>query len=254
MNELPGQPAPTQQRRRLRRLRENLLARDWVGVAVEIAIVAIGVLLAFQIDQWGERRNRAEAERQFLERLYSEYRRGLTELDFVDRYHMRMRSEIRAVFDARNDPAQLAIYQQKTDFGCGAARFRAAPFNDTAFEELLSSGRLNMVSDQQLRGEIRDLATAQAAAEKQVQYGRELVLNQLSELGDYYRFDIATGGKTICHIEWARLLEDPRAVNTIVRAYRVHLLALEERLKVKRLTERLLQHLACKLDKPECKV
>lgn len=224
----------------------------WNAVAWELAIVTLGVLLAFQIDQWGEQRTRAHAERQFLERLYSEYRRGLAELDFVNRYHTRMRSEIRAVFEARNDPAKLATYRQTTDFGCGAARFRSAPFNDTAFEELLSSGRLNMVSDQQLRAEIRDLATAQAASQKQVIYGRELVLNQLSELNDYYRFDIVGGGQTSCHIEWERLLKDPRAVNTIVRAYRVHLLALEERLKVKRLTEKLLQHLACKLGKPEC--
>jgi len=234
-------------------LREDLLSRDWVGVAVEIAIVAIGVLLAFQIDQWGERRDRAEAERQFLERLYSEYRRGLAELDFVNSYHTRMRSEIRAVFDARNNPAQLEVYRKTTDFGCGAARFRAAPFNDTAFEELLSSGRLNMISDQRLRGEIRDLATAQAAAEKQVNYGRELVLNQLSELNAYYRFDIVADGDTACHLEWQQLLKDPKAVNTIVRAYRIHLLALQEREKVKGLTQRLLQHFACKLGKPECR-
>jgi hypothetical protein len=76
MNPLPVEDTPNQKRRRLLRLREGLLKRDWVGVAAEMAIVAIGVLLAFQIDQWGDRRNRAEAERQFLERPYSEYHRG----------------------------------------------------------------------------------------------------------------------------------------------------------------------------------
>ena len=89
----------------------------------------------------GDRRADAQAERQFLERLYSEYRRGLTELDFVNSYHTKMRSEIRLIFEAREDLAQLEMYRQSTEFGCGAARFRAAPFNDTAFEELLSSGR-----------------------------------------------------------------------------------------------------------------
>ena len=164
-----------------------------------------------------------------------------------------MIADIRAVFEARKDPARLEAFRRNVDFGCGVARFRAAPFNDTAFEELLSSGRLNMISDQQLRGEIRDLATAQAAAEKQVGYGRELIFSQLSELTPYYRFDIIAGGKTTCSLDWARLLKDPAAVNTIVRAYRVHGLTLDERLKVKHRTERLLGNLACKLGKPECK-
>ena len=238
---------------RAQRTLTALRARDWLGIAIELVVVIVGILIAFQISEWGEQQRQAREERQFLERLHGEYRRGIAELEGLVSYHRIATRDIRQAFTARGDPFALERYRRQDNYGCATARLPAAPFNDTAFEELLSSGRLNLIGDERLRSEIRDLATAQAAASKQVDAGRQLVLNQLNELNAYYRFDMRRDGQVSCGIDWAGLLAKPTAVNAILRAYRVHYFTLTERLKVLSLTRRVLNDLACKLGKPDCK-
>ena len=65
---------------RFRRLREAIAEHNWFSVAIEILIVTVGVLLAFQIDQWGDQRRQAREESQLLERLYRDYGRAADEL------------------------------------------------------------------------------------------------------------------------------------------------------------------------------
>ena len=237
---------------RLSRLRDALRSRDWLGIGIELAVVTIGILIAFQIDQWADRRKRAGEERQFLERLYTEYQRGIAELDFVDRDSRRIREQIRQALAARVDANRLQAVSSLNDFGCGAGRFRSANFNDTGFTELVSSGRLNIISDPTLRSEVRDLAAAQATSSKQVEYARELMLGQLPYLDNYYRFDIDAAGRESCRLDWSVLVRDPKAVNAMTRAHRVHGFVMDERQKVRARSQALIRRLACILDKPEC--
>ena len=46
---------------RLDRMRFALRRRDWLGIAIEVLVVTLGVLLAFQIDQWAQDRRQARA-------------------------------------------------------------------------------------------------------------------------------------------------------------------------------------------------
>jgi hypothetical protein len=238
---------------RLVRLRAALAARDWLGIGIELAVVTLGVLLAFQIDQFGERRAQAKDERQFLGRLYSEYQRGIVELRGVIRQHDKSMREIRLIVAAIDDADQLRRYAETDSFGCDMVRHPSAPFNDSAYEDLVSSGRLNRISDPQLRGEVRDLTTAQGAAKGQQTFGRDLVMLQLSSLDPYYRYQLLPSGTTKCRIDWPGLIQDPRARNAVFRAYRLHQRVSTERQKELAQTERLLGKLACELDKPECR-
>jgi len=237
---------------RLSRLREALRARDWLGIVIELVVVTLGVLLAFQVDQWGDRHKQAQDEYRFLERLYMEYHRSLAELDEVDRDNQKIRRNIREALAARGDQARLEALSRRSSFGCGIARLRSANFNDTSFEELIASGRLNLISDPALRSEARDLAASQATSARQVEYSRELMLNQLPYLDPYYRYNIHPDGAEQCWVDWPALVKDPRAVNAIARAYRTHGFVLEERQKVRARTNALIHRLACKLSKPEC--
>ena len=257
MKEVASQPEPTAERprsepARLIRLIDALRQRDWLGIVIELAVVTLGVLLAFQVDQWGDRRNQAKEERRFLERLYTEYHRGIAELDFVDRDSRRIRDQIFKALSARATPKRLEELSRRPDFGCGAARFRSANFNDTGFGELVASGRLNLISDQALRSQVRDLAAAQATSSRQVEYARELMLGQLPYLDPYYRFDVDASRRESCHIDWVGLAKDPKAVNAVIRAHRVHGFVMDERQKVRAGSQALIRRLACALGKPEC--
>ena len=256
MNKLATEPMPDGaigRPTRLTRLIGAVRQRDWLGITIEVAVVTLGVLVAFQIDQWGDQRKQARDERHFLERLYTEYHRGLAELDDLDGDSRRVREQIRQAMAARGSRIELDPLSRREGFACGVARFRNANFNDTAFEELIASGRLNLISDAALRSEVRDLAAAQATASKQIEYSRQLMLNQLAHLDPYYRFELEPGGRSQCRIDWAGLVKDRKAVNAMVRGHRVHGFVMDERQKVRTRTEALIRRLACILGKPDCR-
>lgn len=237
---------------RLQRLRSALATRDWLGLGIEILVVTLGVLLAFQIEQWAQQRQKRAEERQFLERLSQEYRQAAIEMQSVNDFHRRTVDQVGEAFDARNQPERLAALANENDFACGIIRYRAAPYNETAAEEMLASGRLNIVADLNLRAKLREVAAAQAGTARMVNYARQLTLEQMAPIVRHMRIDLAPGRQYRCRIEWEELFADQLAVNAAVRSYRVHGLVLNDGLKTLRLTQDAAQNLACKLGMPDC--
>ena len=238
---------------RLARLRDALRARDWFGIAIELAVVTLGVLLAFQIDQWGEARQRAKEERQFLERLYVEYGRAIEEMRGIIGHHDRVMSDFRTAFESKHDAARLRDYSARLNFGCRAGYLGTAPFSDTVAEELLSSGKLNTISDPSLRAEIRDLTTAQAWLRDRAALGTAVTRDEGPYFNPYYRYEILPNGTTNCRMLWSELFSDPRAVTAGVRTYRMHELVGAGRRDLLHTTQRVRADIACKLEKPECR-
>lgn len=238
---------------RFRRLREAIAEHNWFSVAIEVLIVTIGVLLAFEIEQWGQRRERAAEERQFLERLYREYQRGIDELTAVIGTHDRVMRNFQKAFAARRDRALLDQYASTVGFGCDAGYLRTTPFNNTAFEELVSSGRLAIVSDPNLRARIRDLTTEQASLKDRAALGTEHARDQNAKLDPYYRFELMPDGSTRCFADWPRLLDNPAAVTAAVRVYRMHELVRKGRVDLLQMTQEVRAEVGCELGKSTCR-
>lgn len=236
------------------RVRDAFATRDWLGIAIEVIVVVLGVLIAFQIDQWGDQRKQAREERQFLTRLYGEYSRSIAELREADSQHHEVIAQVRAVVAAKSSPAVLAHFAQQEAFGCGIARQPLTTFNDTEYQELVASGRINTISDPKLRSDVRELTADQAAANALSTFGRDLLFTTLPDFNAYYHSDIAADGQPTCHIDWPKLVKDPLAVTAIVRGYRVHQMISDRRQAVLLQTERVRAEIACKIGKPECRV
>ena len=63
----------------LRKIRQNLLADGKIGKYVkyaigEIVLVVIGILIALQVDNWNEERNRQKEEIQYLITLQKDFK------------------------------------------------------------------------------------------------------------------------------------------------------------------------------------
>jgi len=174
------------------------------------------------------------------------------ELDVADQPSLELREEVRSALAARGDAALLQAISRRPGFGCGVGLLRTTTFNDTGSQELVSSGRINLISDTVLRAEVRDLAAEQAASLRQVDNIRYLI-NQRRSLDPYYRFDMDRSGQSQCHLNWATLVRDPEAVNAIILAHRLHGFVLDQRQRVRARTHTLIGRLACKLGKPECR-
>jgi hypothetical protein len=245
--------AASPKRLRLQRLTEALRRRDWLGLVLELGVVTLGVLLAFEIEQWGERRARAAEERHFLERLYREYQRGVEELnDVITRNHDKVMSDFQKAFAARRDPVRLGQYAATNNFGCAAGYLRTTPFSDTAFQELVSSGRLSIVRDPELRTRIRDLTTEQASLKDRAAAGTEAARDQNAVLNPYYRYELMPDGSTRCFVDWPRLFDNPAAVTAAIRVYRMHELVGQGRVDLRRMIQEVRAEVGCELGKVPC--
>lgn len=56
----------------LRRITQHVKAQNWFAVALDFVIVVAGILLAFQITNWNEARERRLSETEYLKRLHSD--------------------------------------------------------------------------------------------------------------------------------------------------------------------------------------
>lgn len=240
--------ATTASQSRMMRIVMALRARDWTAIVIEFGVVTLGVLLAFQIDQWAQDRRQAREERLFLERMWRETGEAIQENDWVISLHAANRRGLMQGLGLRGDPQALARHR----LGCGADSMPGLGFNDTSYEELSASGRLNLVSDPQLRSELRRVAAAQADAVAQLNYSRQKSIAIRQALEPYYLLDVDREGKRSCRTNWPALVKDPIATNAVVHAERNHVLMWWKRAYTRDLLARAHNRIACKLGKPDC--
>jgi hypothetical protein len=257
MNEVATQPGSATDlagtSARLARLIDTLRRRDWLGIGIELVVVTLGVLLAFQIDQWGELRKRAREERQFMEQLYVDARVGADELRPILETHRKFLREAGSALLAAGNPGKMAALPNRPDFGCGLPGFAPAPYNDTAYADIVQSGRLGLLSDTALRTAVRDLAASQLLGATEVASSRQLLQIYLPPVDPYYRVSIDRKFQPLCHIDWPRLLSDQKAVNVMARGVRRHLQVLRSRERTYQQTLRVQRMLACRIGKSECR-
>lgn len=255
---MPGGPstdAATERPRklsRLRRVREAFALRDWVGITIELVVVTLGVLLAFRVEQWGQQRNRNTEERQFLERLYRENARSVRELRDVYDVHRAKVAQLGTAIRSKEKPDVLRQLAGREGYGCWHMQMPAAAYNSTSSEELISSGRLNLISNPQLRLRLRELASAQAEDAALLGYRRDITQVEAPFLHPYYRLSLGRGPEPICFIDWPSLARDPNAITAIVHTYRAHARLEQSRKILLRKAEAAQHSLACALNKPEC--
>lgn len=250
MNEPVAADVGNMRRSRLERLRVALRMRDWLGLGLEILVVTLGVLLAFEIEQWAQERQRDAEERQFLERLHFDYGRAAREMQTTIGHHDDVIRIFRRAFAARDDPRELEVYSDEPG-ACRAGYLRTTPFSDTVFQELISAGKLDRIRDPKLRARVRDLTTLQAELKDRAAAGREVTRDDGPFLIRHHRYEILPDGRSTCHILWPRLFEDERAVTAAVRTYRMHELVGAGRRNLLRETLSVRRDIGAALGKPE---
>jgi hypothetical protein len=138
----------------LRRLGSALRARDWTAVAIEFAIVVLGIFAALQAENWNQERRDRQLEQVYISRLIDETRANLVLLSELERILEDKIDFILALPDLSLDEAfrldpQAFMYQ--LDF----STYLAIPaLRSETYQELESSGRLSLLRDTELRSAI----------------------------------------------------------------------------------------------------
>ena len=130
----------------VRRIREHVAAHNWFAVAIDLAIVVLGVLIATQVSNWNEGRLEAEQSRSYRDRLVGE-------LDFNARQYRHQISYYRQV--RGHGLAALAILEGRTtaparDFLIAAYQFSqvdTGPPKSYIYDEMVSAGMVDRLGN-----------------------------------------------------------------------------------------------------------
>ncbi len=136
----------------LGRLRKNLTEINWFAVIVDVSIVIVGILLAFQIDRWADQKRNQYLELEYLVRLKHDLQ---MEMELMDSALEIADDRIRAVKLLEKLTETSAVEEIPTGslpWAVETATWRSFP-NITSFvyRELQNTGNLALIQAESLR-------------------------------------------------------------------------------------------------------
>lgn len=153
----------------VRRLAGRLRAEDWIGLGLELTLVVVGILLAFQLDRAYQASQDRELEQRYLIRLREDLRRDSAEIaDNTFRTTVRL-GQVALLQAAITDPAVAANDPHAFAEALEQVTWRSVPtITSGTFDELRSTGRSILLRSEGLR---RDLSTYYGFIEEQQRLG-----------------------------------------------------------------------------------
>ncbi|MEM0963513.1 MAG: hypothetical protein AAGK21_13360 [Bacteroidota bacterium] len=197
---------PTPRRFGLARLAEAVRRQDWVTVLVEVAVVVLGVVIGFQVNDWGQARADQAKEQVYLRQLSEDLRETLAG---AERASERQRdvsrnaaSALRAYRSAERPPLD-SLYLW---MGGGFNFVSPAPVLGTA-QGIVSSGDLSLLRDDTLRAALPAYVERRRERRESIQVSIDLYAGAFARLL-----------REVDGLEAALLQIPPSAVDSIARS------------------------------------
>lgn len=136
----------------LRRLSENLKSQSWIAVCLDLVIVVVGIFLGLQASQWFEHRQEISLEQSVLQRLHGEFEEISAEARSAFETHqdtvVALEVVRQSVIDGKLDSNQEALFLDGLRW---AMSYDLGPNRSGTYIEILSSGHLRLLGDEDLR-------------------------------------------------------------------------------------------------------
>ena len=136
----------------IRRLAGFIRNHDWFAVTIEVLVVIVGLLLAFQLDRWWEQRGERVQEAEFVARLAEDVAR---DAEFLDRAIVlaRMRKGMaELLIDVAEDPFAATREPVRFIAAVQQAAYTYAPLPSAhTLEEMRSTGNLGLLQDPEVK-------------------------------------------------------------------------------------------------------
>lgn len=139
----------------LERLRRELAVLSYRSLALEIVVVILGILIAFQIDRWAEDRRDRDHEYDYLVRLKDDLQGEVQGMDVALR---QAESRIAAVLLLEEALENSSVARERPDAVVAAVEtvtWRSFPqINAFIYSELQSTGNLSLIRSEFLRRQL----------------------------------------------------------------------------------------------------
>lgn len=148
----------------LRRLGEAISGQNWFVVIIEVLVVVVGIFIGLQVDGWNEARKDRKDEKVFLHRLHEDLIIAEKLSSRVrDRRLNRLHSAMAAsdVLFGRVDREELM--EEECTAIANITFFNINVSGLSALEELVSTGRMDIIRDFEMRTALVELQQTRAA-------------------------------------------------------------------------------------------
>ncbi len=136
-------------RTRLLRVAEHIRTQNWTAIGIDFLIVVLGVFVGIQVANWNAARVDHKRGVEFTERLRDDLREERWTYDFIAAYTQDVRDAANRAVQALEGDIELS------DHDLLVAAYRATQYREgnrrrATFDELVSTGSLGLVTDQDL--------------------------------------------------------------------------------------------------------
>jgi Family of unknown function (DUF6090) len=139
------------------RLRRNLGESNYGSVGLELAVLILGILIAFQIDRWAEDRRDREQEYDYLVRLKEDLQFEINSINEATEYSEARIAAVLLLEEAISNPSIALERSGAVPVALETATWRSFPqINAFVYTELQSTGNLALIRSDSLRRELAD--------------------------------------------------------------------------------------------------
>ncbi len=138
----------------LHRLTEAIRNQNWFTLVIEFVILVAGIFVGLQVDGWNQARNDRALGQKYLLRLTEDIQ---ADIDNFHRLEQIFETKAMTIIDLRDLPVSKLLARPPAVLmrDLGYSTWVALPALQSAtFSELASSGRLALIQDVPLRGEL----------------------------------------------------------------------------------------------------
>ena len=134
----------------LRNLSRSLKEQNWTAIWIEFVLLVAGVFLGIQVANWNAALGDGKEATTYRQRLADDLRSELSGIETRMAYYQRVRSHALNALAGAQQPAEQANAQFLIDAYQATQEW---PFNParSAYEEMISAGRMNLIPDLALR-------------------------------------------------------------------------------------------------------
>lgn len=148
----------------LRRLGEAIAEQNWFIVLIEVLVVVVGIFIGLQVDDWNKARQNRIDGRQFLQRLHGD-------LLLADKLSSRVRERrldrLQTVIVASdvlfNRAGRDILTEEECTAIAGISFFNINAPSLSSLDELIGTGRMEIIQDAELRTALVGLQQTRAA-------------------------------------------------------------------------------------------
>lgn len=137
----------------LRRISHHVKAQNWFAVGIDFVIVVIGVYIGIQVSNWNDERRVQSLEDSYLSRVADELKSNIEAFE-TERLFARESRAILSDFIALIDSesaSDVDLVEHTEAYLSGGVFFANFSPSQATFEELKSTGNLDIIKDRPLR-------------------------------------------------------------------------------------------------------